>query len=230
MEEKKRYSLTAAVIILVVTVILSRIVSGLYSVTYSDISFADWVPLTLGYISEILVSLRVALSYCAVGYMTYAMRGRAAVIAVTAIVFLDLLLRFLIDCWSGAILGQELFAAIWLLLQFVYEFVFIILAFIVARMMRDKCYQAEETRLRAKYSPKKAVRYAVLLYLASRVFSEILYLIDFLTTYDDITSGEVASIVKSFLMIFVIYGLVGILFADLFGRIVGQKRKELPSA
>ena len=89
--------------------------------------------------------------------------------------------------------------------------------------MHDKFSIHEEKRLRAKYSPAKAVRGATLLYLASQVFSEILYLIDFLTTYDDITNTEIASIIKSFLMIFIIYGAAAILFAELFGKIFKAK-------
>lgn len=216
-----RYILPSAVLLLAIAVV-GRVVSYFYSITATDIAYADWVPSLLSYAGGIITAARTALSYSAVIYSLwrFGKAGYGKVLGLVGLItFLDFAARYIIDLTNGSISGSETAALIWVLLQFLYEFIFIVLAYLLGRIMLPKFASASESgnrRAASKYSPAKAVRYSVLLYTASRVFSEIIYLIDFLTIYSDITSAEIASIIGSFLNILIIYGAVAIVFAEVY--------------
>jgi len=53
---------------------------------------------------------------------------------------------------------------------------------------------------------ERAVTQAVVYQLGARILLEIYYLVDFLTTYSDVTAAEVSSIVGQFLYTAVLYG------------------------
>ena len=97
-------------------------------------------------------------------------------------------------------------ALIWLGANFLYELVFLILACIVSRIVKLKLNAEENERKKCRHTPEKALLYSVGLYCASRLVSEIFYLVDFLLSYVNITNTEIASIVGSFLEILVVYG------------------------
>ena len=214
---KKNSSLLFAAVVLFSIVVLSRIVGIFYSITATDIMYADWVPSILNYVTEFLGAFYVAAAYCLIVYSIYNGRLKGAVITVLSVTLVDFSARFMIDLINGSIAGMERFAFIWLVLQLVYELVFMALSFIIGRMMYTKYLQTAGKVSSSRFSSDRAVMYSVLLYMASRLFSEILYLIDFLTTYTNITNTEIASIVGSFMTILVVYGAAALVFASVFG-------------
>ena len=214
-----KYILKPALLLLAIAVV-GRVVSYLYSITATDIAFEDWVPSTLSYAIEIITAARVSLSYSMVIYAVYRSEKNGKELALVGLItFLDFGARYVIDLSNNSISGSETAALIWVLLQLIYELIFIALAYLLGRIMLPKFTSALESgnrRAASKFAPAKTVRSAILLYTASRVLSEIIYLIDFLTTYSDITSAEIASVIGSFMKIFIIYGAAAIIFAEIY--------------
>ena len=214
----KRKFYLSSILLLALTVILGRIVSACHSITATDIAYADWVPGLLGWISELIPAVRTAAGFAAIAAAVFfadkKCTGNVVLIA-SAAAFLDYAARFVIDLLSSALIGTELLAAVWLLLQFVYEVIFIVLSWIVCGIFKKK-FDASETEFsKRKYSGIRAVRLSILLLTASRVALEIYYLVDFLLAYADVTNAEVASIIGQFLKCIVIYGGIPLLVNEL---------------
>ena len=62
---------------------------------------------------------------------------------------------------------------------------------------------------------------SVVYLLGSRILLEVYYLVDFLTTYSDVTAAEVSSIVGQFLYTAVLYG--GVAWGISMGLTAGMK-------
>ena len=144
--------------------------------------------------------------------------------------FTDYLARFIIDYVTGSILGSEALAVIWLLLQFLYEGVFIVMSMLLILLQAGKYRSAETARSRTRHSPAAAVRCSVLLTLLSRLILEAVSIVQFVTTYTGITSAETASMIGSVIRILVIYGggalILGEFFTD-FLRVSPQSAEEV---
>lgn len=212
----KEKSLLPFFAVLIVTALLGRTATYFYNLTYNDITFADWIPALLSYLSEILVCLRTAFVFGALTYAAYCgVPVRKVLIPSLVIAFADYAARFFIDWHSGALASSYLPALMWLGAEFVYEAVFILIAAYISVRRHEKMSIAETVIMRKKYSPSKTNYVTVAVFTLSRMLSEVIYLVDFLTTYSDVTNTEVASIIGSFLKIAVIYGGVGYIAAEL---------------
>ena len=223
--QKKDSGLLILFVVLLLLVVLGRALSYLYSVSFTDIAYPGWVSSLASYLAEIVVAVRVAVGFAAVVHAVYRNRQIGGTLAcVLTASLIDYLARCLIDALSGAV-SSAVFALIWVGTQFLYEAVFTVLAFLIAVLVKRKWDAAETPRAKAKYSERRAAAYAVLLYLVSRLVLEVWYLVDFLTSYTNITNAEIASIVGSFLKILVIYGGIAWLAASISMNLF-EKRKQ----
>ncbi len=197
---------TASALMLLIFIILGRLTSYFYTVTSTDITYPDWTVVMSSYLSEALPVLRLSFSFTLIAYAVYNRKNaHSAFILSAAASFMDFAARFLIDYITMAIAGEELLAVIWLAMNLAYELLFIVLSLVAAKMMKLKLSSADDKRKKEKFTENKARFLAILIYALSRIVSEIIYLADFLLTYVNITNSEIASIVGSFLSIFVIY-------------------------
>lgn len=212
----RNFYLTAS-LLLMLTVVLGRLTSYFNTIFATDIAVADWVTTLLTYLSEIITSCRTVVSFSTVAVAFYIFKRKTVVLS-TILVFgaaiLDYAGRFFIDLSTGAIVGVEVLALVWLLLQLAYEAIFITLAVLIIYLVRKQFETSDHPRSSVKYSCIRSVRYALLLVLLSNIASETVYLIDFLNSYTNITNTEIASIIGSFLKIIVIYGGFPYLLAE----------------
>lgn len=216
-KNKSRLYLTTFLLLLL-TVVLGRLVSYFTSVTATDIAYSDWVPSLLGWLGEILSAARTVIGFSSVAAAGFCLNRSAALTTAaiaSAAAFIDCLARFLIDILSSSLTGMELLAVIWLLLQFVYEVIFIALAYIIAGIIKGRYDRAESARAREKNSSSAALRFSLILVMLSKAVLEICYLVDFLMNYSNITSAETASIIGQFIRIAVIYGGLSIAMGEL---------------
>ncbi len=202
---------------MLVLVVLGRSVSYFHTVTATDISYTAWVPSALSYLAELLVCARTVIAIAGITYAVYrpqTQSGGKFLAAAGLTALLDYGARFMIDYVTKAIVDAEIFAAVWLLLQFLFEMIFIALSYAVASAMQKKFTAAESSLQAERYTVSRACAVSVLLVLLSRLGMEVWYLVDFMLAYTDITATETASIVGSFLKVIVIYGGAAILFGE----------------
>lgn len=223
MNKSKKSFFILAIVANVIFVILGRLSAYFYTLTATDISYSEAVYVLFSYLSEITVNARVVFGFVSVSFALYKF-GKPTMYSAAAISFVaglaDYLARFVIDYVMNAITDMIALSAVWLLLNFLYESVFLALAVIIAILMHSKCSAAETSIQRRKYSDTRAVYASVALVLISKIVAELIYLSDFLSTYTDITGAEISSIVGQFLQIIIIYGGVSILLCELFFIIV----------
>lgn len=213
--EKTRF-LALTALISFVLIAAARASTYVCTLSSTDIAYPEWVEIFTSYLSETLVALRLSASFAAICFAVYCNAGAAsAVVAASVFSLADFSARFVIDLTTGAISGSETVALIWLGVSFACEFIFIILSYLAAKIMKLKHDGAENPRRRKKFTPERSLLVSVGLYLLSRVISELFYLVDFLMSYINITNTEIASMVGSFLKIFAIYGGAAYLFAYL---------------
>lgn len=221
-----RFFLTYFIIILIL-IVAGRAVSYLCTLSSTNIAFPEWVESVTSYLSEILDAARRAVSYSAIVCAAFCGTGVKTTVSVSLLTLLDFAARFVIDLVTSAVSGTEVVALIWLGANFIYELIFLILACIVTRIVKLKLNSEENERKKRRHTPEKALLYSVGLYCASRLLSEIFYLVDFLLSYVNITNTEIASIVGSFLEIFVVYGgityIVGYVVLPLFYKAQNSK-------
>lgn len=214
---QKKNGLITTIAAMFVLIVLGRGVSYFNTIAANDISYASWVSSVLSYLAELLVCARVVLAIAGITYAVYRPGKEGAekfLGAAACAALLDYGARFLIDFVTNAIVGAELVAAIWLLLQFLFEMLFVFLSYIVSGVMKKKFKSTEIRRQAEKYTVNRSCTISLLLVMLSRIALEIWYLIDFVTTYTDITSTETASIVGSFLKVIVIYGGAAVLLGE----------------
>ena len=204
-QKSSRFFLTYFIIILTL-IAAGRAVSYLCTLSSTNIAFPEWVESVTSYLSEILDAARRAVSYCAIVCAAFCGFGVRTTVSVSLLTLLDFAARLVIDLVTSAVSGTEVVALIWLGANFLYELVFLILACIVSRIVKLKLNAEENERKKCRHTPEKALLYSVGLYCASRLVSEIFYLVDFLLSYVNITNTEIASIVGSFLEILAVYG------------------------
>ena len=210
-DSSQKYILPLAITLLLI-VAGARASAYLYTLSSTDITYPDWVVVFSSYLTDALGAVRLAVSFSAVTFAYYYKKKVFPAACVTVLCSLaDFAARFIIDIVTDAIIGNEIIAVIWLLLSFLYEFVFIILACVIARIMILKLARCDTDRKLRKYTAERALIYSVILYMISRVISELFYMVDFLISYVNITNTEIASIVGSFLRIFVIYGGISLI-------------------
>lgn len=205
---------------------LSRIVSCFRTATATDIAYADWIPSLLLYVEEIMISARCAIGFAGIVYSVYRSNHQAAfLLAAFLASFVDYLARLLIDLSTSATSGSELLAVMWLLLQFLFEAVFIALTRLIASFCKNRMNKAETERSRRKFFPARALLFSVILQAAAHIALEIVNIIDFLASYTDITSAETASMIGSVLKIIFIYGGISMLASEFYLEKLSVKRK-----
>lgn len=206
-----------SVSLMLVLAVLSRIVSCFRTMTATDIAYADWIPSLLSYIEEILISARCAIGFAGIVYSAYENdRPNAFLMSAVLVSFADYAARFLIDLSTSAISGSEQLAIMWLLLQFFFEAVFIALTRVIAAFYRNKAARAETERARRSSSASRALLVSVILQMAAHIALEAVSIIDFISSYTNITSTETASMIGSVLKIIFIYGGVTAIISELY--------------
>ena len=210
----------AAALILLLLAALGRAASAFYTVSATDVAFADWVSSAAGYAGELIVCARLAVS---VGFFTcaaYSSRseeaenGKRLLLTAVLVSLADYAARFLIDLADGAIAGAVPLAGIWVLLQFLIEAALLWIASKLVRRKAEQFRRAETSKARKAASSSRANLSGTAVFLLLHLLTEAYYLADFLLTYTGITNTEVASIIGSFLRIFVIYGGAAYLIAE----------------
>ncbi len=226
-EKKKNTALIMTVVLMLVLVVLGRAVSYFYTLASTDISYAAWVSPVLSYLAEILACARTVFAMAGIVHAVYFCEKRSAVkfvCAAACIALVDYVARFLIDLASSAIVGAELLAISWLLMQFLYEMIFVVLSYVIATAVLRKYRVAATARQAGKYTANRACMYSLLLVMLSRIALEVWYLIDFLLAYTDVTSTEMASIVGSFLKVIVIYGGLSVIMGEWYTEFLKKRR------
>ena len=217
-------------------IVMGRVSTQFTAVASTDVAFPEWVSFVSSLVSELIVCARMVigcagLAQCAYRSVQVTDGSKktslpAMLTLVLAMALTDYLARFLIDLCTGSIAGAESLALIWLFFQFLYEGVFIVMAMLLILLQANKYTCAETERTRERYSPSAAVRAAVLQIMLSRVILEVISIIDFVITYSDITTTEVASMVGAVIKILVIYGgsamILGEIFTDLLEKPLEQ--------
>ena len=214
------------ILVMLALVVLGRGVSSFHTVAATDIAFAAWVSSALSYLAELLVCARTVSAIAGITWAVYRNQGSRKFLAAAAVLALiDYAARFVIDFATSAIVGAEVLAASWLLLQFLFEMLFVFLSYLIAGAMRKKLQTAETRRQAEMYTVNRSCAASVLLVMLSRLALEIWYLIDFMLAYTDITAAETAAIVGSFLKVLVIYGGAAILFGEWYTELLKKLEK-----
>lgn len=224
---KKFYIFLAA--FFTILVVISRLSSYFYSFTYTDITFPDWVPTFFHTISLVSVCAELALSFAAISYSSFNLPSPHSLITfilTSAFSLADSMTKLLIDCLTNSLDEYGMLALVYILLQFAYRFVLLILSLLISRafILKRKSMASEKS---AKYSEKRAAGFSVLLLFATQLASEVSYLIKFLNTYSDITSAETLSIIGSFIRLITVYGIAAMIislsFISFFGKSCEKK-------
>lgn len=217
-------------------IVMGRVSTQFTAIASTDVAFPEWIAFVSSLVSELIVCARMVigcagLAQCAYHPIQSAENKKktalpAMLILVLAMAFTDYLARFLIDFFTGSIAGSESLAVIWLFFQFLYEGVFIVMAMLLILLQANKYNAAETARSGDRHSPSIAVRLSVLLILISRVVLEVISIVDFVTTYSDITTTETASMIGAVIKILVIYGgsamILGEIFTDMLEKTTEQ--------
>jgi len=206
---EKRISYLRLVLLLLVIIACGRASSYFYSCTATNIAYDDWVSDALQYLVTFFESAKNALGYSAIAYSMWHISNKAGYIS--AVVFFCCLVvenaaKFMIDLISSSLIYGPILALISLGIQLLYETVILVIAVFAAKLMKRLFSVSNHPRKAKKYNMENSARLAVLIFMSARIISEIMYLIDFLSKYTDITNTEIASCVGSFIYIIVMYG------------------------
>jgi len=237
MDKKNNSRLLLTVLLTSLALIAAgRVCTQFTSLAATDIAIPEWVSFVTGMIAELIVCARIVVGYSGLALCAYhpdvmpsgkrcsALPGMLTLVLVLS--FTDYLARFVIDFASGSILGSEALAIIWLLLQFLYEGVFIVLSMLLILLQAGNYRTAETSRTRARHNPASAVRYSILLTLLSRIILEVISIVQFISTYTNITSAETASMIGSIIRIVVIYGGGAMILGEFFTDRLSPKQKS----
>ena len=221
-------------------IVMGRVSTQFTAIASTDIAFPEWVSFVFAIVSELIVCARIVMGCAGLAQCAYhpavTPDGRKhtalapMLTMVLALSLADYLARFLVDFLTGAVTGMEGLAMIWLLMQFLYEAVFIVMSMLLILLQARKFAAAETARSRERHSPAAAVRCAVLLILLSRVVLEAASIIEFVSTYSDITAAETASMIGSVIKILVIYGGGALILGELFTDLLQKSPENAPES
>jgi len=216
--EEKRFSMVLYTLLLFLIIAAGRVVTAVYNYISVDISYAEWVSSVLEYCSMLITGAKNALGYAAVAYCYRHISVRASDTA--AVIFIvglaaENAARFLIDYFTASltVYGVKM-ALISLGLQFLYETLFLLLACVVVRLFSYLLRRSGNLRKERIYTAENGARLSLLLLMTAQLISELVYLLQFLSMYTDITNQEIASCVGSFIYILVMYGGVPLLLCE----------------
>lgn len=216
--QEKRISYGWYVLALFLIIAAGRVTTFIYNNVSVDISYAGWVSGVLEYGMVFFTAAKNALGYSAVAYAVWHLSVKADS-RMAVLFFIGLAAenaaRFLIDYFTSSLSAYGVtMSLISLGLQLLYETVFLLLAWVTARLFRHLYHCSGHLRKERRYSAKNAARLSLLLLMAAQLVSELIYLMEFLSVYTDITNTEIASCVGSFVYIIVMYGGVPLLLCE----------------
>ncbi len=226
--KKKLTSIPFLLLLLLSLAAASRALAYGCTVVSTDIAYPAWVEGVLSYAVDIFEAVRIALIFVSVSFAVFGGRNVASTVAAGLVSsFADYAARFFIDYFTGAIADSVNFALVWVGLNFALEAVFVVLAYILARILlakrSERATAAEYVwRRNRKITWGTASLCSIGIYLGARILGEVYYLIDFLTSYVNITSGEIASIVSAFLRIVIVWGGVPVIVKLICGSVLPE--------
>lgn len=206
------------VVLLLSMTALGRLLNHFYSITATDIMYADWVSAALGYIMEALSCLQYVFGF---GAVLYAQRkwglnagnGVFGIVALTCLA--DMGARFLIDYLSNSIRGVEIVAMLWLLLQFAYELIILALCWLTGRIFLARMDMSDSVRRHRQFAISRAFRFSLLYVLILRILIWLYDVVDFVRSYSQIQNYEYASMAGQLIYVLVLYGGAAFLFSEL---------------
>ncbi len=209
MTEKKSASylpLVAGALLLLT--LLCRGMGYIYSTIATDLAYSELTVSIMGILVEMLTILRTITGF---GAVLFAMArwdsdtpvkyrcGTSVFVLVLCMDALDYFSRYLVDSAMGSIVNMEKAAALWLVLQFVYSTLLITLCWGTgALLFHPKTGKPK--------SLDRVLTQSVLYLTVSRLLLELYYILDFVTTYADITFSEKSAMVGQVLYTLVLYG------------------------
>ncbi len=205
-EKRPPAYLPLTVAVLLTLTVLSRGMGYIYSTMATDVAYSELSVSIMGILVELLTILRTVTGYAALLYgMTRwdrdAIRnGPPVLLTILCLDAADYFSRYLVDSATHSITNMETAAALWLLIQFGYSTVLLLVSFwLGCRLLHPK-------NGREPKDLDTLLTVSVACLLGSRLVLELYYLIDFVTTYSNITTGEISSIIGQFLYTLVLYG------------------------
>ncbi len=208
--EKMRLTyLPMTALVLLVLTVLCRGMGYIYSTMATDIVFGEVTVSIMGILVECLTILRTVAGYCGILYAMYRWErddmdryrcGGVVTLTVLLCDALDCFSRYLVDSATSSITDMEIVAAFWLILQFCYSTVLVVAVWCTGKFLFHPAAGKQRSSI------DRAVTQVVLYLLGIRLALEVYYLIDFLTTYSDVTGAEISSIIGQFLYTAVLYG------------------------
>ncbi len=228
---KKRF-LIRFTLVLLCTTIAGRLLGLLYGESATNVLYADWVSVVLGYVEDLLGCLRTTYLFCAVvyGYWTFGLSfSNRHILLSGALILVDMLSRLTVDLLQNNIEELVTVAVIWLALQMAYELVLCILAWITAQLVLHLRQTSPHPRAKDRYTLPAALRFSLFWQLIARFAMEVCNIFSFTSTYADITTAEISSMVGYLLYAVILYGGVAFL-AEEGLRALWEKRSRVDAA
>ncbi len=196
--------LTAAA--LLTLTVLARGMGYIYSTMATDIAYSEVTVSVMGILVELLTILRTVTGYAAILYAMsrwdhdHVRSGPPVLVTVLCLDAVDYFSRYLVDSATHSITNMETAAALWLLIQFAYSTLLLLVSFgLGSRLLHPKSPRVPE-------GLDTLLTVSIACLLVSRLLLELYYLLDFVTTYSNVTPTEVSSIIGQFLYTLVLYG------------------------
>lgn len=210
---KKRF-LIRFTLVLLCTTIAGRLLGLFYGESATNILYADWVSVVLGYAEDLLGCLRTTYLICAVayGYWNFGLSfSNRHILLSGGLILFDMLSRLAVDLLQNNIAELVTVAVIWLALQLAYELVLCVLAWLTAQLLLHWRNTSSHPRAKDRYTLAAALRFSLLWQLVARVGMEVYNILTFTSSYTDITAAEVSSMVGYLLYAVILYGGVAFL-------------------
>lgn len=210
---KKRF-LIRFTLVLLCTTIVGRLLGLFYGESATNILYKDWISVVLGYAEDLLGCLRTTYLFCAVafGYWTFGLSfSNRHILLSGGLILVDMLSRLAVDLAQNSIAELVTVAVIWLALQLAYELVLCVLAWITAQLVLHWRQTSPHPRAKERYTLAAALRLSLLWQLIARVGMEGFNILSFTSSYTDITTAEVSSMVGYLLYAVILYGGVAFL-------------------
>lgn len=206
-EKMRRSYLPLLALTLMVLTVFCRGMGYIYSIMATDIAYSDIVVSIMGIVVEVLTITRTVTGFVGILYAMHRWErntpyrcGGKVLLTVLLCEVIDCASRFVVDEVTSSITDIELFALLWLALQFCYSAVLFVVIWCGGK------FWFHPVGKRAAVPLERTVTTGTLILLGTRLVLEIYYLVDFLITYTNITSTEVSSIIGQFLYTLVLYG------------------------
>ena len=161
---KKRF-LIRFTLVLLCTTIAGRLLGLFYGESATNILYADWVSVVLGYAEDLLGCLRTTYLICAVayGYWNFGLSfSNRHILLSGGLILFDMLSRLAVDLLQNNIAELVTVAVIWLALQLAYELVLCVLAWLTAQLLLHWRNTSSHPRAKDRYTLAAALRFSLL--------------------------------------------------------------------